>query len=109
VLIVKHNSTSHNYILLGNDWFYGRNNDGDQVYLAEIVADAEDVWVRTTLRIKDLVGGEKRAVMRERAYNFWDSESSASAESFASADSSNEYSVNFVKCSHKQYYCTAER
>jgi hypothetical protein len=43
VLIVKHNSASHNYILLGNDWFYGQNNDGDQVYLAEIVTDAKDI------------------------------------------------------------------
>lgn len=45
------------YILLGNDWFYGRNNDGDQVYLAEIVTDAEDVWLRATLCIKELVRG----------------------------------------------------
>jgi hypothetical protein len=29
VLIVKHNSAFPDYILLGNDWFYGRNNDGD--------------------------------------------------------------------------------
>ncbi|PKY39695.1 hypothetical protein RhiirA4_452931 [Rhizophagus irregularis] len=55
VLIAKHDSIFPDYILLGNDWFYGRNNDGNQVYLAEIVTDAEDVWLRATLCIKELL------------------------------------------------------
>jgi hypothetical protein len=47
----------------------------------------------------------------ERAYDFGNSESSASAESsdLSSTDLSNKYSVNFIKCPHKWCYCTAER
>jgi hypothetical protein len=70
------------------------------VYLAEIVTDAEDAWVRTTLRIKELVRGVKRAVVRvEKVYDFCDSESSASVESsdLSSGDLSNEYTASFVK------------
>ncbi|CAG8485052.1 9797_t:CDS:2 [Acaulospora colombiana] len=54
VLVEKYDSKTPNYILLGNNWFYGRNNDGLQTYLPEIVTDAENAFVRTTLRIKDL-------------------------------------------------------
>jgi hypothetical protein len=112
VLIVKHNTAFSDYILLGNDWFYGQNNDRDQMYLAEIVTDAEDVWVRTMLCIKDLIRGEKRAVIQvERAYDFWDSESFASIESsdLSSDDSSNKYTASFVKLPHKWCYCTVKR
>ncbi|CAG8596692.1 6151_t:CDS:1 [Ambispora gerdemannii] len=56
VLVEKYNSTLPNYILIGNNWFYGRKCDNDelQTYLPEIVTDVENAWVRTTLRIKDL-------------------------------------------------------
>ncbi|CAG8569343.1 2620_t:CDS:1 [Ambispora leptoticha] len=56
VLVERYNSTLPNYILLGNNWFYGRKYDDDelQTYIPEIVTDAEDAWVRTTLRIKNL-------------------------------------------------------
>ncbi|CAG8820454.1 4968_t:CDS:1, partial [Racocetra persica] len=58
VLIEKSNPKTPNYILLGNNWFYGRkyNNDELQTYIPEIVIDTEDAFVRTTLRIKDLNG-----------------------------------------------------
>ncbi|CAG8843310.1 10443_t:CDS:1, partial [Racocetra persica] len=47
----KSNSKTPNYILLGNNWFYGRkyNNDELQTYISEIVIDTEDAFVRTTL------------------------------------------------------------
>ncbi|KAF0532734.1 hypothetical protein F8M41_011023 [Gigaspora margarita] len=56
VLVEKSNPKTPNYILLGNNWFYGRkyNNDELQTYIPEIVIDTEDAFVRTTLRIKDL-------------------------------------------------------
>ncbi|CAJ0853058.1 8660_t:CDS:1 [Entrophospora sp. SA101] len=54
VLVEKYGPQMPNFILLGNNWFYGRNNDGFQTYLPEIVTDAENALVRTTLRIKDL-------------------------------------------------------
>src|SRR6266487_1200872 len=56
VLVEKYNSKMPSYILLGNNWFYGRKYDNDelQTYLPEIVTDVENAWVRTTLRIKDL-------------------------------------------------------
>ncbi|RHZ44062.1 hypothetical protein Glove_767g6 [Diversispora epigaea] len=46
VLVKKYNSALPNYILLGNDWFYGRKYDNDelQTYLPEIVTDAKDGW-----------------------------------------------------------------
>ncbi|CAG8614374.1 11298_t:CDS:2 [Dentiscutata heterogama] len=58
VLIEKSNSKIPNYILLGNNWFYGRkyNNDKLQTYIPEIVIDTEDTFVKTTLHIKDLNG-----------------------------------------------------
>ncbi|CAG8473796.1 17766_t:CDS:2 [Rhizophagus irregularis] len=43
MLIAKHDSMFSDYILFGNDWFYGHNSDGNQGYLAEIVTDAKDV------------------------------------------------------------------
>ncbi|CAJ0643987.1 14591_t:CDS:2 [Entrophospora sp. SA101] len=54
VLVEKYDPKMPNYILLGNNWFYGRNNHGIQMYLPEIVTDAKNAFVRTTLRIKDL-------------------------------------------------------
>ncbi|RIB02416.1 hypothetical protein C2G38_883215 [Gigaspora rosea] len=56
VLVDRYNSTLPNYILLSNNWFYGRKYDDDelQTYIPEIVTDAEDAWVRTTLHIKNL-------------------------------------------------------
>ncbi|CAJ0837127.1 12515_t:CDS:1, partial [Entrophospora sp. SA101] len=54
VLVEKYDLKMPNYILLGNNWFYGRNNHGIQMYLPEIVTDAKNAFVRTTLRIKDL-------------------------------------------------------
>ncbi|RIB01805.1 hypothetical protein C2G38_2050576 [Gigaspora rosea] len=56
VLVDRYNSTLPNYILLGNNWFYGRKYDDDelQTYIPEIVTDAEDAWLRTTLLIKNL-------------------------------------------------------
>ncbi|CAG8764750.1 1915_t:CDS:2, partial [Dentiscutata heterogama] len=46
VLVDKYNSTLPNYIMLGNNWFYGRKYDDDklQTYIPEIVTDAEDAW-----------------------------------------------------------------
>ena len=80
MLIVKHNSKIPGHILLGNDWFYGRNNDGDQVYLAEIVTDAEDAWA--TYYCKELVWGVERAVVHVRkSYDFYSSESDSSDSS----------------------------
>ncbi|CAG8841258.1 33128_t:CDS:1, partial [Racocetra persica] len=60
VLIEKSNPKTPNYILLGNNWVYGRkyNNDELQTYIPEIVIDTEDAFVRTILRIKDLNGSE---------------------------------------------------
>ncbi|CAG8515564.1 5016_t:CDS:1 [Acaulospora colombiana] len=57
-LVEKYNPKIPNYILLGNNWFYGRKYDNDelQTYIPEIVIDTEDAFVRTTLRIKDLNG-----------------------------------------------------
>ncbi|CAG8476790.1 hypothetical protein C2G38_2181357 [Gigaspora rosea] len=45
---------------LNNNWFYGKkyNNDELQIYIPEIVIDAENAFVRTTLHIKDLNGSE---------------------------------------------------
>ena len=58
VLVEKYDLQTPNYILLGNNWFYGRSriNDKIQHYLPEIVTDAKDAFVRTTLRIKNLSG-----------------------------------------------------
>ncbi|RHZ87264.1 hypothetical protein Glove_38g72 [Diversispora epigaea] len=58
VLVEKYNPKTPNYILLGNNWFYGRSriNDKIQHYLSEIVTDAKNAFVRTTLRIKDFSG-----------------------------------------------------
>ncbi|CAJ0838620.1 5622_t:CDS:2, partial [Entrophospora sp. SA101] len=56
VLVEKYDHKTPNYILLGNNWFYGRSriNDKIQHYLPEIVTDAKNAFVRTTLRIKNL-------------------------------------------------------
>ncbi|CAG8849252.1 45199_t:CDS:2, partial [Gigaspora margarita] len=54
VLVEKYDPKMPNYILLGKNWFYGRNNSRLQTYLPEIVTDAKNAFVRTTLRIKDL-------------------------------------------------------
>src|SRR6185436_10025915 len=48
VLVEKYGPQTSNFILLGNNWFYGRNNDGLQTYLLKIVTDAENTLVRTT-------------------------------------------------------------
>src|SRR5205085_8746074 len=58
VLVEKYDHKTPNYILLGNNWFYGRSriNDKIQRYLPEIVTDAKNALVRTTLRIKNLSG-----------------------------------------------------
>ncbi|CAG8485486.1 6529_t:CDS:1 [Ambispora leptoticha] len=54
VLVEKYDPKMPNYILLGNNWFYGRNNYGIQTYLPEIVTDTKNAFVRTILRIKNL-------------------------------------------------------
>ncbi|CAG8482818.1 3457_t:CDS:2 [Ambispora leptoticha] len=54
VLVEKYDPKIPNYILLDNNWFYRRNNHGIQMYLPEIVTDAKNTFVRTTLHIKDL-------------------------------------------------------
>ncbi|CAG8843382.1 25330_t:CDS:2, partial [Gigaspora margarita] len=54
VLVEKYDPKMPNYILLGKNWFYERNNSGLQIYLPEIVTDAKNAFVRTTLHIKDL-------------------------------------------------------
>ncbi|RHZ63147.1 hypothetical protein Glove_332g52 [Diversispora epigaea] len=65
VLIEKYDSKTPNYILLGNNWFYGRSriNDKIQHYLPEIMTDAKNAFVRTTLRIKDLKTKKKPRVI----------------------------------------------
>src|SRR6185369_13150127 len=58
VVVERYDPKTPNYILLGNNWFYGRSriNDKIQHYLPEIVTDAKNAFVRTTLRIKNLSG-----------------------------------------------------
>ena len=65
VLIVKHHPEFPNHIMLGFDWFTGRKYDDEelQIYRAEIVTDAEDGWVRTTLRIKNLAGRKGKSIV----------------------------------------------
>ena len=65
VLIVKHQPEFPNNIMLGLDWFTGRKYDDEklQTYRAEIVTDAEDGWVRTTLRIKNLAGRKEKSIV----------------------------------------------
>ncbi|CAG8605573.1 5409_t:CDS:1 [Acaulospora morrowiae] len=65
VLIVKHHPEFPNYIMLGFDWFTGRKYDDDelQTYRAEIVTDAEDGWVRITLRIKNLTKRKGKSII----------------------------------------------
>ncbi|CAG8713868.1 22754_t:CDS:2 [Gigaspora rosea] len=60
VLVEKSNPKPSNYILLGNNWFYGKkyNNDKLPTYISKIVIDTKDAFVRTTLCIKDLNGSE---------------------------------------------------
>ncbi|CAG8571435.1 4382_t:CDS:1, partial [Dentiscutata erythropus] len=62
VLVEKYNSKLPNYILLGNNWFYGHKYDDNelQIYIPEIVTN---VWTRTTLRIKNLVNKKRRRVI----------------------------------------------
>ncbi|RHZ85045.1 hypothetical protein Glove_73g12 [Diversispora epigaea] len=52
-VIKNHRLSNYESITIPTE-FYGRNNDGLQTYLPEIVTDAENALVRTTLRIKDL-------------------------------------------------------
>ncbi|RHZ73746.1 hypothetical protein Glove_229g125 [Diversispora epigaea] len=83
VLVEKYSPKLPNYILLGNNWFYGRKYDDDerQTYIPEIVTDAEDAWVRTTLRIKDLnakKGGRVIVHAKNGVDEFYDSTSSNS-------------------------------
>ncbi|CAG8592525.1 9941_t:CDS:2 [Paraglomus brasilianum] len=49
----------------GFDWFTGRKYDDEelQIYRAEIVTDAEDGWVRTTLRIKNLAERKGKSIV----------------------------------------------
>jgi len=65
VLIVKHHPEFPNHIMLGFDWFTGRKYDDEelQIYRAEIVTDAEDGWVRTTLRIKNLAERKGKSIV----------------------------------------------
>ncbi|CAG8453103.1 14755_t:CDS:1 [Cetraspora pellucida] len=65
VLVDRYNSTLPNYILLGNNWFYRRKYDDDelQTYISEIVTDAEDAWIRTTLHIKNLTEKKEKRVI----------------------------------------------
>ena len=65
VLIVKHQPEFPNHIMLGFDWFTGRKYDDEelQTYRAEIVTDAEDGWVRTTLRIKNLAERKGKSIV----------------------------------------------
>ncbi|CAG8632825.1 6886_t:CDS:2 [Acaulospora morrowiae] len=54
--LAKNDPKTPNYILLGNNWFYGRKyiNDELQIYLPKIVTDAGNARVRATLRVKSL-------------------------------------------------------
>ncbi|RHZ75283.1 hypothetical protein Glove_216g166 [Diversispora epigaea] len=45
VLVEKYNPKMPNYILLGNNWFYGQKYDDElQIYIPEIVTNTEDTW-----------------------------------------------------------------
>ncbi|RHZ78000.1 hypothetical protein Glove_168g311 [Diversispora epigaea] len=65
VLVEKYTPQLPNYILLGNNWFYGRKYYDDELwtYIPEIVTDAEDAWVRTTLCINNLIEGKGEMVI----------------------------------------------
>ncbi|RHZ80890.1 hypothetical protein Glove_131g60 [Diversispora epigaea] len=65
VLVEEYDPKMPNYILLSNNWFYGRSriNDKIQHYLPEIVTDAKNAFVKTTLRIKDLKTKKKPRVI----------------------------------------------
>ncbi|CAG8676655.1 3571_t:CDS:2, partial [Cetraspora pellucida] len=56
VLIEKSNPKTHNYILLGNNWFYDRkyNNDELQTYIPEIVIDTEDAFAIISVNKRDI-------------------------------------------------------
>ncbi|RHZ78656.1 hypothetical protein Glove_158g13 [Diversispora epigaea] len=98
VLVEKYNSKMPNYILLGNNWFCGRKYDDNelQTYIPEIVTDAEDAWVRTTLRIKNLAEKKGRRVIvcvtKKYVDEFYESASSNSNDAehrtFGSSDTS---------------------
>jgi len=73
VVVEKYNSKIPNFIMLGNDWFFTEDDENDSgssanahkipTYLPEIVIDAEDGLVRTTLRIKDYENRGPRVIV----------------------------------------------
>ncbi|CAG8509541.1 12387_t:CDS:1 [Ambispora leptoticha] len=65
VLIIKHHPEFPNHIMLGFDWFTSRKYDDEelQIYRAEIITDAEDSWVRTTLCIKNLAERKGKSIV----------------------------------------------
>ncbi|CAG8797533.1 10170_t:CDS:2, partial [Dentiscutata erythropus] len=91
VLIEKSNSKTSNYILLGNNWFYGRkyNNDELQTYIPEIVIDTEDAFVRTTLHIHDfykiLPGKSKDSLYRRSNISTTSDSSTSNVDSISSS------------------------
>nr|CAG8655422.1 2817_t:CDS:2 [Entrophospora candida] len=99
------------YILLGNNWFCTKQYDKDKLptYLPEIVTDAEDAWVRTTLRIKNFEEKGSRVIVSVNKSNnthtvlVSESDSSyndSSNSSSSSSDSENGevYTISKRKC-----------